>query len=151
MAHVEYDVTINRPMSHDFEFVQNGENNPLWRKSHLDVENVTDASLGVGTYFKQGLKGPRGWRMNGIYEIKQSRAGERVVIQVKTAPVRPTNGTYEFKQMAGSTAVKFTLDHQLKGLLRFLAPMIDCLMRVEVDGKYKPFRLRSLHCRIKPS
>ena len=133
MGHAEYEVTINRPIAQVFEFVQNGENNPLWRKSHLDVEKVTGGPPGVGTNFKQGLKGPLGRRIDGDDEITQSHPSELVVFKVKSGPVRPTTGIYEFKDLAGSTAVKFTLDYQLKGLLRLFAPLINRQMRQEVD------------------
>lgn len=108
-----------------------GANNPLWRPSVIDIRPISDQPLGVGSAFKQGLKGPGGRRIDGDYEIVACRPNELIRFQVTAGPARPT-GTYLFEPGTDATTVMFVLDYQPKGLARLMDFLIAKTMQGEI-------------------
>lgn len=131
MSHADKSLVINRPVNEVYEFVLDGANSPKWRPSVTDVQLLTARPLGVGTRYKQGLKGPSG-RIDGDYEIVESRPNEWIKFQVTAGPARPT-GTYHFEPTdGGGTRVTFALDYEPKGFAKLMGPMITRSMWGEV-------------------
>jgi uncharacterized membrane protein len=130
MAHAEGNVTIDRPIKSVFDFVMDGANNPLWRPDITDIQLKAGRPLGVGTVFKQGMKGPGG-RIDADYEIVECKPNEWIKFQVVTGPARPV-GTYKFEAAGNSTKVTFVLDFQPKGLAKLMDGMINKSMQGEV-------------------
>ena len=131
MAHAEQTTTINRPVNVVFEFVLKGENNALWRPAVIDIQRVPGKPAGVGAIYKQGLKGPGGRRIEGDYEITESKTNELIKFQVIAGPARPV-GTFRFEAAGNSTRVTFTLHFDPKGLAILMGPMINNTMKPEV-------------------
>jgi len=131
MPHAEESIVINRPIDSVFNFILDGTNNPRWRPAVLDIQRVPGKPSGVGAVYKQGLKGPGGRRIDGDYEIVESRPGELIRFQVIAGPARPT-GMYRFESVGNSTRVTFALDLEPKGLSRLMSPMIASTMKSEV-------------------
>jgi len=130
MAHAENQVTINRPVSAVFDFILDGANNKLWRPAVTDVSPLTEKPYGIGSAFKQGLKGPGG-RIDGDYKITECKPNEFIKFEVVAGPARPT-GTYAFATDGKSTTVTFILDFQTRGLAKLMEPMINQSMKSEV-------------------
>lgn len=126
MAHAENTLTINRPVQVVFDFLSDGLNNPLWRPTVTDIERMP----GKINAYKQGLKGPGG-RIDGDYEIVESKLNELIKFQVIAGPARPT-GVYRFESLGDSTRLTFSLNFEPKGLARLMDPMIASTMRSEV-------------------
>jgi uncharacterized membrane protein len=130
MAHAEGKITVDKPVSLVFDFILDGENNALWRPSVTDVKALAKKPYGVGSAFKQGLKGLAG-RIDGDYEITECKPNQVIKFQVTAGPARPT-GTYRFESDGRSTTVTFILDFQPKGLAKLMGPMIQSSMQGEV-------------------
>jgi uncharacterized membrane protein len=128
MAHAEGSITIDRPVEQVFAFISDGMNNPKWRPSVIDIQPVP----GKPATFKQGLKGPGGRRIDGDYQITESKQNELIKFQVIAGPARPT-GTYKLETVGKSTRLTFILDFELKGLAKLMDPMIHASMRSEID------------------
>jgi uncharacterized membrane protein len=126
MAHAEGSVTIERPVKLVFDFISDGTNNPHWRPSVIDIQPVP----GKPATFRQGLKGPGG-RIDGDYEITESKPNELIVFHVIAGPARPV-GTYKFEAAGSATRVTFSLHYEPKGLARLMDPMIGATMRSEI-------------------
>jgi uncharacterized membrane protein len=126
MAHAENTVTIDRPVKVVYDFLADGTNNLKWRPSVTDIQRVSD---NPPTY-TQGLKGPGG-RIDGDYQITDSKPNERLVFQVIAGPARPM-GTYTFEAAGNATRLTFTLHFEPKGLAKLMEPMINSSMKSEV-------------------
>jgi uncharacterized membrane protein len=129
MAHAEGKTTINRPVKAVFDFILDGANNSLWRPSVTDIKAMNEKPYGVGSVFKQGLKGPGG-RIDGDYEIVECKPSELIKFKVTAGPARPT-GTYQFQADGKSTILTFILDFQPSGLAKLMGPMIQKSMQDE--------------------
>jgi len=130
MAHAEGRVTINKPVTTVFDFILDGANNKLWRPAVIDITPLTEKPYGVGSAFKQGLKGPGG-RIDGDYKITVCKPNQLIQFEVTAGPARPT-GLYRFEPDGQATTVLFTLDFQPKGLATLMEPMINQSMKSEV-------------------
>jgi uncharacterized membrane protein len=132
MAHAESSITINRPVSEVYNFLLEGANNPKWRPGVLDIAHDNSTPAGLGSVYKQGLKGPGG-RIDGDYKITRLQPNQLIEFQVISGPARPT-GTYSLAPAAGGTQVSFVLDFQPKGLARLMDGMIAKTMQSEVGN-----------------
>jgi uncharacterized membrane protein len=131
MAHAENKILINRPVSQVYNFILDGTNNPKWRPACVDIQRVSNQPDGVGSKFKQGLKGPGGRRIDGDYEIVKAEPNKSIEFQVIAGPARPT-GVYKFDVAGNTTYVTFILDYPTKGLQKLMEPMINQSMQAEV-------------------
>jgi uncharacterized protein YndB with AHSA1/START domain len=64
MPAAENSVTIDRPIQQVFDLLADGTNNPKWRPGVLEIANET-GGFGVGTVYKQAIRGPGGRRIAG--------------------------------------------------------------------------------------
>lgn len=130
MAHAESKITINRTAKQVFDFLLDGTNNPHWRPGVTDIQRVSNKPDGIGSKFKQGMKGPGG-RIDGDYEIVGCEPNAVIKFQVTAGPARPT-GTFRLEAIGNSTSVTFILDFQPKGLAKLMDPVITKTMQGEV-------------------
>jgi uncharacterized protein YndB with AHSA1/START domain len=129
-------VVIAAPITEVFAFIADGTNNPQWRPGVMDI-TPPDGGPGEGAVYGQGLRGPKGQRMDGDYRITDYQAPNRLAFEVIAGPARPT-GAFDLEEpVAGATTVRFSLDLQARGLMRvpmkFAGPVIERQMRAEVD------------------
>jgi carbon monoxide dehydrogenase subunit G len=111
-------VTIGRPVGDVFVFVADGENAIQWRPGVLDVERVSGDG-GVGTIYRQGVKGPMGRRIAADYEITDFEPDRLIAFRATAGPFRP-RGRFEFEQTDGRTRLTLKLEGELTGLRKLL-------------------------------
>src|SRR5438552_14056422 len=102
----------------------------------MDITPPEDGS-DEGAVYGQGLRGPKGQRMDGDYRITDYQPPNRLAFEVIAGPARPT-GAFDLEEpVAGATMVRFSLDLEAKGLMkvpmRFAGKVIERQMRAEVD------------------
>jgi len=70
MLSAEHEVTIARPVAEVFAFVADGLNAPKWRPGVLDISLAS--GTGLGSVYKQGVKGPGGGASTPITGSRRS-------------------------------------------------------------------------------
>jgi uncharacterized membrane protein len=124
-------VTIRRPIEEVFAFLADGANNPKWRPGVLDIAPPAGGPQ-VGAVYAQGLKGPRGRRIDGDYRITELTRPSKIAFEVVAGPARPS-GVFELSsQEPDATTVRFALDLQPKGMMKLMSGMIAKTMAEEV-------------------
>jgi uncharacterized membrane protein len=131
MPAAEHTVTVERPIEEVFAFLADGENGPRWRSGVLDVERVSGE--GVGTRYRQGVKGPMGRRVAADYEVTEYAPPRALAFRATAGPVRP-EGRYELEPAGAGTAVRFALECTPTGFARLMSPMVAKAMRSEVEA-----------------
>ena len=139
MPHAENMVVIAIPIDEVFAFIADGTNNTVWRPGVMDITPPEDGPA-HGAVYKQGLRGPKGQRMDGDYRITAYEPPHRLAFEVIAGPARPT-GVFELEEpVAGATTVRFSLDLEAKGFMRIPMRMasgpIQRQMIAEVDCLY---------------
>ncbi len=126
-------VTIGRPVDEVFRFVADGANGPRWRGGIVDIAR-TRGDGGVGTVYRQGVRGPMGRRVAADYEITVMEPNRLIEFRAIAGPVRP-HGRYDFESIDGGTRLTFALDAEMGGLRRlFMGSMVKTTMNVEVGS-----------------
>jgi uncharacterized protein YndB with AHSA1/START domain len=118
MQQAQGSVTIARPVDAVFAYLTDGEKCPQWRSGVLDIKRVTGDG-GLGTRYRQGVKGPMGRRIAADYEVTAYEPNRRIEFQAVAGPARP-HGRYDLAPDDGGTRVSFALDAQLSGLRKLL-------------------------------
>lgn len=129
LPHAESETVIQRPIGEVFAFLADAENDPKWRSAVLDIARVSGS--GVGTHYRQGVKGPGGRRLDADIEITRLEPDALIGFRATSGPVRPT-GQYHLEPAGTGTRVRFTLDAELPGLKKMMAPMVQKTMNNEV-------------------
>ena len=124
----EETVVIARPLSDVFAYLSNAENNQEWR-SVLEIRRVRGD--GVGTEYRQRVRGPAGRPVAADIIITELDPGHVIAFRTTTGPVRP-EGRFELHPTDAGTEVHFRLEAALHGLKRFMAPMVRRAMQNEV-------------------
>ena len=99
-----------------FGFIADGLNGPKWQTGILHIAHVSGS--GVGSTYKQGVKGPGGRRINADYRITTYEPNSRLAFEAIAGPVRPA-GEYLLEEVDGGTRLTFTLNAELGGIKRF--------------------------------
>jgi uncharacterized membrane protein len=131
MPRAEHTTVVRRPPSQVFAFLADAENDPQWRPGVIDISRVSGE--GVGARYKQGVKGPMGKRVDADIEITELRPDELIAFRAIDGPVRPT-GRYELSPADGGTRVRLTLEAEVGGLKKLMAPMVQKQMEREVGN-----------------
>jgi uncharacterized protein YndB with AHSA1/START domain len=127
-----HSVTIDRPVTAVFEFLADAENDPKWRAGVLDIRRMSGE--GVGTVYRQGVKGPMGKRIPADVEITAFEPDRRIEFRGIAGPVRP-HGVYELEPAGEETRLTFTLETDLQGLRgTMMARAVQRSMRSEVEA-----------------
>ncbi len=125
-------VTIQRPAAEVFAFIADGLNGPQWRSGILDIALVSGS--GVGTTYKQGVRGPGGRRVDADYRVSAFEPNRRLAFETVAGPVRPT-GEYLLDEIAEGTQLTFALQAELGGIQKLLlGGMVQRTMDAEVAG-----------------
>lgn len=112
MAYARCEVTVKSPVSEVYEFLLDGENNPLWRSGILDIKKREPSKdIGVGTVFVQGMRGPHNTRISADYEMTECIKNSRLAFKVITGPYR-AEGLFEIKTDGEHTHVAFSMNEK---------------------------------------
>lgn len=130
MPHAEHTVTINCSAEDVFDYLAEGTNNTQWRPGVVEIQPTGNAH-GVGTSYRQVLKGPGGRRIDGDYRITTYDRPSRLAFEVIAGPLRPT-GTFDLRPAGpGSTTLTFRLAAAPTGMMRLMTPLIARQVRAE--------------------
>jgi uncharacterized protein YndB with AHSA1/START domain len=132
MPEASNEVVINRPVGEVFAFLADAENDPQWRSAVLDITREQGTS-GVGTRYRQGVKGPGGRRVAADVEITEYQPETLIAFRGIAGPVRP-EGRYTLSPADGGTRVRFELSAKLAGLKRFMSSPVQKSMDSEVGS-----------------
>jgi uncharacterized membrane protein len=125
----ENSIVIDRPRSQVFAFVADHENDPKWRPGVLDIKRASGE--GQSAVYTQGVQGPMGKRVDADFEVTAYQDGTLLAFKTLAGPVRP-EGSYRFEDADGGTRVTFSLNANLRGAQKLMAPMVAKSMRNQV-------------------
>jgi uncharacterized protein YndB with AHSA1/START domain len=135
MPEASDEIVIHRPVSEVWSFLADAENDPKWRDGVLEIERV--AGEGVGTRYRQRVRGPGGRSIPADIELTDFVRDSSIGFGTIAGPVRP-RGRYELQPLPEGTHLRFSLDAELRGLKRLMTPILKRTMATEVG------RLRQL-------
>lgn len=131
MPSAQHTVTVNRPLYEVFAFVADKENDPRWRPAVAEMAHVSGE--GAGARYRELMKGPAGRPISADVEVTDYVPGKHLAFRTAAGPVR-SEGRFDFVEDGGSTRVTFSLEAELQGLKKLIAPIVGKTMRSEVQS-----------------
>ena len=131
MPEAERTIEIQRPPAEVFAFLADAENDRKWRDGIVDIRRQGGGDVGVGTRYRQRMKGPLGRRIPASIEITAYEPERLIAFHALEGPVRP-EGRYELSPSDGGTRLLFALRAETGGLKKLMAPMVRRTMEREV-------------------
>ena len=130
MPSAERTISIRRPADQVFRFLADGRTATQWRSGVIDVSKISGD--GVGSVYRQVVRGPGGRAVDADYEITALEQDRRIAFRTITGPVRP-EGEFALEPMGDATILTFTLDARLTGVKRLLlGGLVQSTMNAEM-------------------
>ena len=130
MPSAERTISIRRPADQVFRFLADGRTATQWRSGVIDVSKVSGD--GVGSVYRQVVRGPGGRAVEADYEITALEQDRRIAFKTIAGPVRP-QGEFALEPMGDATILTFTLEARLSGLKRLLlGGLVQSTMNAEM-------------------
>lgn len=122
MAHVEGEITIDRPVDEVFDFVADERNEPRYNPQMIQAEKTSPGPIGTGTTFRAQTM-TRGRPVGMTIETTGYERPRKLGISTRL-PAMDIHGILTFDPVPVGTLMRWSWDVEPHGLLRLLTPMI---------------------------
>jgi uncharacterized protein YndB with AHSA1/START domain len=110
-----------------FDYMTDPAKLASWQSSKTLVEPLTDGPTRLGTRVRERTKPPGGREFEQIVEFTEFDRPRRFHVHIVEGP-QPIDGTWTLKPEGDHTEVTFVAEGELRGAMRFLAPVVKRLM-----------------------
>jgi len=133
VATLEISTVINRPVDQVFAFLADPAKQPMWQSNLLEIEQLTDGPMRVGTRIRELRR--LGRRPTAYQaEVTAFVLNQRFALQVITGP-RVTL-SYAFEPEEGGTRLRYQFVMRPSGMLRVLEPLIVRSLRKQSSSDF---------------
>lgn len=132
MAKTAASIQIDRPVEDVYAYATTVDTLPQWLGAVVEVEQLTDGPLGVGTRIRAGGK-MLGRRLVTFVEVTAFDPGARFAFTGVTGPFKAHNN-YTFESVAGGTKVTDAAEIELSGPLRLIDPFVGPMVRRQFEA-----------------
>ena len=136
---IEQTFTVARPPEVVFDYLTDPTNLAKWQTSKTSVEQITDGPVGLGTRIRERTKPPGGKEFEQVVEFTTFDRPRHVHTHIVEGPY-PIDGTWTFEPDGEGTRVHFVAEGELRGAMRFAAPLMKPLMRRQFAGYHAKLR-----------
>lgn len=114
MGHIESKMSAKVPVETAFDYVANPAIRPEWLESVLEVKNITEGPVGVGTSWTEVLK-IAGRTVEQVRTVTEYERPRRYVYEFTTLGAKSGKFDITFESEAGGTKIAFIVDYTLPG------------------------------------
>lgn len=127
---ISFSITIDRPRPSVFKFMSDMRNHPQEEGSKvLLVEKISEGEIGVGTQFREVVRMLPVLNASFINEITRYEPDEKIEITWQGGGMEGVL-TFHFDDHQGGTLLKVEETINLKGVMKWVAPMVEGNFRV---------------------
>jgi Polyketide cyclase / dehydrase and lipid transport len=122
MAHVNGEITINRPVQEVFDFVADERNEPRYNPRMLRAEKLSPGPVGPGSRFRAVMRSwPRPTTMTSEFTMYQR---PRRLASTSCLSTMDIEGTLSFDPVSEGTRMRWSWQLQPRGLLKLMTPVV---------------------------
>jgi uncharacterized membrane protein len=123
-------IEIDRPVHEVFAYVTDPAKLPCWQTNTVEVTQLTDAPLRVGTQLREVHRAPGGRRLESLVEVTELEPDRAFALRILDGPL-PVDGRFLFAPAGGTgrTRVAVHGSGTPRGPLRLLAPVMSRVLR----------------------
>jgi uncharacterized protein YndB with AHSA1/START domain len=120
---IEHEVAIHldHPVEKVFAFLAEPQNLPKWQSNLVEIEQLTEGSLGVGTRVREVRRLGQRSSQNRA-EVRVFEPNKRLELKTVTEP--DVTVSYSFEPEETGTRLKYRFVMLTSGLMRLLEPLI---------------------------
>ena len=122
-----------------FDYMTDPANLAAWETSKTLVEPLTDGAKRLGTRVRERTKPPGAKEFEQIVEFTEFDRPRRFHVHVVEGP-QPIDGTWTLRPEAEDTEVTFTAEGELRGAMRFMAPVVQRVMARQFADYHRNLR-----------
>jgi uncharacterized membrane protein len=134
MVKNEMSIMIYRPIEEVFSFVSNLQNGPQWQTGLLEVRQLTQGSLGVGSQFSSTRKF-LGRKLEAVVELVAYEPNSKVSIKSDSGSV-PFEESFLFEPTTEGTRVTTVIQLHTSGLMGLAEPMITGGLKRDMESDF---------------
>ena len=136
-----FDVEIARPVADVFAYLTDPAKLPEWQTNTVEVEQLTDGPLGVGTRLREVHAAGRR-RIDQVVEVTVYEPGRRFDLDTVEGPL-PVGARHTFEESpGGATIVHFAAEGHAPGALRVAEPLLKLVVRSQMRRHYARLKER---------
>jgi uncharacterized protein YndB with AHSA1/START domain len=127
---VDLEHVLGQPVARVFAVMADVRNRPLWQENTRDVVPLSDGEPGVGTRWRETVKGI------GTYEAEVV-AFERDRLWVEAADLDAGSGRIEVNfapEAEGATRLRIAVEIRLRGTKKLMAPALGPMIRRQMPS-----------------
>ena len=114
MGHIDCKMSVKVPVETAFDYVANPAIRPEWLESVLEVKNITEGSIGVGTSWTEVLK-IAGRTVEQVRTVTEYERPRRYVYEFTTLGAKSGKFNITFEPEESGTRIAFIVDYILPG------------------------------------
>jgi uncharacterized protein YndB with AHSA1/START domain len=122
-----------------FDYMTDPANLAAWQTSKTLVEPLTDGATRLGTRVRERTKPPGAKEFEQIVEFTEFDRPRRFHVHVVEGP-QPIDGTWVLRSEGADTEVTFTAEGELRGAMRFMAPVVQRVMARQFADYHRNLR-----------
>jgi uncharacterized protein YndB with AHSA1/START domain len=135
-----FDVVVNRPVAEVFAYVTDPSKLSEWQTNTVEVEQLTDGPLGVGTRLREVHAAGRK-RVEQVVEVTAYEPERRFDLDLVEGPL-PLNARHTFEAVAGGTVIHFAAEGRAPGAMRLAEPLLKPILRSQFRRHYARLKER---------
>jgi len=138
---IQHDVSLhlNQPVDEVFAFLADPAKQPMWQSNLLEIEQLTDGPMRVGTRVREVRR--LGRRPTAYQaEVTAFELNQRFALRVITGP--QVTLSYAFEPEEGGTRLRYQFVMRPSGMLRVLEPLIVRSLRKQSSSDFE--RLKAI-------
>jgi uncharacterized protein YndB with AHSA1/START domain len=130
---------VGRPPQVLFDYVTDPANLADWQTSNRSVEQLAPGPVELGSRFRERTKPPGMREFEQITEFAEFEPPRRLHVHVVKGP-QPVDGTWTFEAAGEGTRVTFLAEGELRGLVRFLEPVVKLAVARQFAAYHRNLR-----------
>lgn len=130
---------VHRSREVVFDYLPDPSNLADWQTSNRSVEPLSDGPAGPGSRFRERTKPPGMREFEQITEFAEFERPSRLRVHVVEGP-QLIDGTWSFEPAGGGTRVTFVAEGDLRGPMRFLAPVAKRVIARQFAANHRNLR-----------
>jgi carbon monoxide dehydrogenase subunit G len=134
MAKLDYTIVINRPVEDVFEFMNNPENEKLYRSGIIELEKISDGPIGVGTTTRE-VSEFLGVKMETTSEVTEYEPNKVIATKATSGPIPFTFKT-TFEPVAEGTEVTAEFEGEIGGFFKMAESMVIKMGMKQIEGDF---------------
>lgn len=122
-----------------FDYMTDPANLAAWQTSKTLVEPLTEGPTRLGTRVRERTKPPAGREFEQIVEFTEFDRPRRFHVHIVEGP-QPVDGTWTLRPVGDRTEVTFNAEGELRGAMRFMAPVVRRVMARQFADYHRNLR-----------